>query len=150
MVAVAVPAWLWTSPPGGAATTEYVVIDRHTGLAIGGFDPVSYFVDGVPRLGRAEFELRHAGAVWRFRNEGNRAAFAAHPKAYSPRFGGYDPLGVARGVALAGNPLMWSITDERLYLFYSLENRAVFTADAARTVAAADQQWPAVQFTLSP
>ena len=35
---------------------------------------------------------------------GNRAAFAANPDIYMPRFGGYDPLGVARGVAVAGNP----------------------------------------------
>ena len=34
-----------------AATTERVVTDRHTGLAISGFDPVAYFTDAVPRLG---------------------------------------------------------------------------------------------------
>ena len=33
------------------------------------------------------------GAIWRFRNEGNRAAFAADPEVYMPRFGGYDPVG---------------------------------------------------------
>ena len=31
---------------GLAATTEQVVVDRNSGLAIYGFDPVSYFTDG--------------------------------------------------------------------------------------------------------
>ena len=43
-----------------AATTERVVVNRYTGLAIDGFDPVAYFVDAAPRQGRAELELRFA------------------------------------------------------------------------------------------
>ena len=77
-----------------AATGELVVVDRHTGLAISGFDPVAYFID-TPSPGRGEFEATFAGAVWRFRNAGNRAAFVADPEVYMPRFGGYDPVAVA-------------------------------------------------------
>ena len=89
-------------PPIGAATTERVVVDRHTGLAISGFDPVAYFTDGgaADRAGPSS-NSAYAGAVWRFRNEGNRAAFAADPEIYMPRFGGYDPVGVARAVRRA-------------------------------------------------
>ena len=43
----------------------------------------------------------------------------ADPDVYMPRFGGYDPVGVARGVAVPGDPRLWLIADERLYLFYS-------------------------------
>src|ERR1041384_3124921 len=109
-----------------AATTERVVTDRHTGLAIYGIDPVAYFTNGKPTIGRENFELRYAGAVWRFDNEGNRAAFAADPDVYMPQFGGYDPLGVSRGVATPGNPVLWIISDQRLYLFYTAEARAAF------------------------
>ena len=56
-----------------------------------------------------EFEASQAGAVWRFRNEGNRASFVAHPEIYGPQFGGYDPIDVARGVTVAGNPRFWLI-----------------------------------------
>ena len=87
-----------------AATTERVVVDRYTGLALGGFDPVAYFTDARPLAGQPGFEVSEAGAVWRFRNEGNRAFFLAHPEIYGPQFGGYDPTDVARGVAVAGNP----------------------------------------------
>src|SRR5258706_15441645 len=100
-----------------AATTERVVVNRFTGLAIEGFDPVAYFTDARPLVGRPGLELSQAGAIWRFRNEGNRASFVADPEIYSPQFGGYDPVDVARGVAFAGNPRFWLVSGERLYLF---------------------------------
>ena len=154
LVTLAAAAWLLaalaSARPGGAATTEYLVVDRHSGLAIGGFDPMAYFLDGSAKLGRGEFELRHAGAVWRFRNEGNRAAFAAHPEIYAPRFGGYDAVAVARGAGLPGDPRIWAIADERLYLFYSAENKAAFVAEQRKIAADADKHWPAVQLTLAP
>jgi hypothetical protein len=87
-----------------AATTELIVVDRNSGIAIGGFDPVAYFIDGVAMPGKGDFEASFAGAVWRFRNEGNRGAFLADPDTYLPRFGGYDPTGVARGAAVPGDP----------------------------------------------
>src|SRR5262249_12011771 len=103
--------------PIAAATTEYIVTDRNSGLAIHGFDPVAYFTDGKPMLGRGEFEYAHAGVVWRFRNVGNRSAFAADPEIYMPRYGGYDPVGIGRGVPVAGDPRYWIIVGDRLYLF---------------------------------
>jgi YHS domain-containing protein len=99
-----------------AATTERIVVDWHTGLAIGGYDPVAFFTDGKPIAGRPDFELRYGGAVWRFCNIGNKEAFAARPDVYVPQFGGYDPVGVARGVAVAGRPDVWLISDGRLFL----------------------------------
>ena len=69
-------------------------------------------VQGLP-----DFEVAAAGAVWRFRNEGNRASFVAHPEIYGPQFGGYDPVDLARGVTYAGNPRFWLVNGQRLYLF---------------------------------
>jgi hypothetical protein len=143
--------WILASAlPIAAATTELVVIDRNSGLAIHGYDPIAYFTDGGPRLGKGEFEYRHAGVVWRFRNAGNLGAFAADPDVYMPRFGGYDPVGVGRGVAAAGDPRIWMIAGERLYLFQSPESKAIFAVDSERAVVAADEAWPAVQRTLAP
>ena len=138
------------SAPAGAATTERVVVDRHTGLALYGFDPVGYFTDMQPMTGRPEFELTFAGAVWRFRNEGNRAAFIDRPDVYMPRFGGYDPLAVARGVAVPGNPQIWLLAHGRLYLFQTAEAREAFAADPGNMLAAAQAKWPQVVETLVP
>jgi hypothetical protein len=146
-VLLALPA----GPPVAiAATTERVVTDWNSGLAIDGYDPVAFFTDGRPVPGSADFELRYGGAIWRFRNVGNRAAFAAKPEIYMPRFGGYDPLGVLSGVAVAGNPNAWLITGERLYLFYDRARLEKFTADADRLAAEAERKWPDVERALTP
>ena len=136
-------------PRSAAATTERVVVNRYTGLAIGGVDPVAYFVDAGPMPGLPDFETAQAGAVWRFRNEGNRAAFAAHPDIYGPRFGGYDPIDLARGVTVAGNPRLWLISGQRLYLFGREENRDAFAADAERILREADARWPVLERDLA-
>jgi hypothetical protein len=131
-----------------AATTERIVIDWRTGLAIHGFDPVAYFTDAAAELGRDELELPYAGAVWRFRNVGNRAAFAQRPDIYMPQFGGYDPIVLAHQVATPGHPHLWVIAGDRLYLFHTREARDHFAADSARAAAAARANWPEVSRTL--
>ena len=65
MAGPAVSAW--------AAVTERVVVNRYSGLAIDGLDPVAYFTDAEPAR-EAGIEAS-AGVVWRFRNEANRAVF---------------------------------------------------------------------------
>jgi hypothetical protein len=132
-----------------AATTERVVVNRFSGLAIEGFDPVAYFVDGRPVRGLPDLEAALGGAVWRFHNEGNRASFLAHPEIYGPRFGGYDPIDVARGVTLAGNPLFFLISGQRLYLFGLEANRDAFAADPERALAQADAHWGELERGLS-
>jgi hypothetical protein len=132
-----------------AATTERVVVNRYTGLAIEGFDPVAYFVDAQPIVGLRAFEAAEAGAVWRFHNEGNRASFIAHPEIYGPQFGGYDPIDLARGVTFAGNPRFWLIAGQRLYLFGREQNRDAFAADPRRFSHEASLRWPVLQQGLA-
>ena len=148
LLAVAV-GWGLVSTASRAATSEMVVVNRYTGLAIDGFDPVAYFVDAAPKAGRGELEFRFGGATWRFRNEGNRAAFAADPSVYAPRFGGHDPMAVARGVATAGHPELWLIVERQLYLFYSAAARTAFAQDPISSIEAAERHWPDVQRTLA-
>jgi hypothetical protein len=133
-----------------AATTERIVVDPNRGLALNGFDPVAYFTDSQPLIGRDDLELSFAGAIWRFRNEGNRAAFAENPEVYLPVFGGYDPVAVTRGVATAGHPQIWLITGARLYLFYNTEARTAFAEAPETTAAKAEKKWPDVLLTVSP
>jgi len=133
----------WSGGPTAfATTTELVVTNPQTGLAIDGFDPVSYFIDAAAAVGRAEFEFRYRGAIWRFRNPGNLAAFAANPADYEPRFGGYDPIAVARGAPTPGSPEIWLIADQKLYLFYSLQTVEEFRSDPRRQAMQAEAKWP--------
>jgi hypothetical protein len=135
---------------GEAATTERVVNDPLSGLAISGVDPVSYFTHAAPLYGNADHEYSYDGVIWRFRNVGDQTAFAAHPDVYMPRYGGYDPVALGRGVAVAGNPLVWAMVGEHVYLFYDEKSRARFLNGPTDAIAAADDKWPAVKSTLVP
>jgi hypothetical protein len=132
-----------------AATTERVIVNRYSGLAIEGFDPVAYFTDSVAARGYQDFEASEAGAVWRFRNEGNRASFVAHPEIYGPQFGGYDPVDLGRGVTYAGNPRIWVVSGQRLYLFGREDSRDAFAADPSRFLKDASARWPELQQNLA-
>jgi hypothetical protein len=57
-----------------------------------------------------------------------------------PRFGGYDPVAISRGISVAGHPLFWALIGERLYS----EARADFLADPGRIIAVAERKWPEV------
>ena len=136
-------------PAALASTTERVIVNRFSGLAIEGFDPVAYFADGLAEIGSEQFEASQAGAVWRFRNAGNRASFVAHPEIYGPQFGGYDPIDLARGVTVAGSPRFWLVLGQRLYLFSREQSRDAFAAAPAGVLRNATQRWPGLEQSLA-
>ncbi len=135
-------------PYSWQALADDIEVNPHTGLAISGFDPLAYFTDQKPRMGRPDLELSLGGVIWQFRNPGNRAAFAAHPEVYRPRFDGFDPVAIARGASVPGHPLFFAVVRERLYLFYGEESRAAFLADPGRVIASAMRKWPTVARSL--
>src|ERR1700732_1542082 len=132
-----------------AQTTERVITNRYSGLAIGGYDVLAYFIDARPELGLPDFEAAQGGAVWRFRNEGNRASFVAHPEVYGPQFGGYDPVDLARGITVAGNPLFWLCWGQRLFLFAREEARDAFAANPEPFLKEATVRWPGLEDKLA-
>lgn len=150
MVALVLAVFTVVFAGAPAAARDPIVVNPDTGLALSGIDPVAYFTDRKPVFGRPDLELGRFGTVWRFRNPGNRDAFAADPQVYMPQFGGYDPVAIERGRAVPGHPLIWTVMGERLYLFYSDADRAAFLADAERIAAAAARKWPDVARAASP
>lgn len=121
--------------------TQRVVVDPHTGLAIFGYDPVSFFIGPAPRQGAPEIELMWSGAIWRFANDGNRAAFKSHPQRYAPRFGGYDPVLLARGMLGAGDPTMFVMDDDQLLFFANIDNLRLWDVERVTAIAQAERNW---------
>jgi hypothetical protein len=133
-----------------AGLTQRIVVNWNSGLAIDGYDPVAFFTDGKAETGSGNFELRYAGAIWRFLNSGNLTAFTQWPNVYMPQYGGYDPVDVARGVAVPGNPREWAVVGERLFLFYDSTQREKFLSNPARYLVTSQRRWPDVMNTLDP
>jgi hypothetical protein len=129
-----------SSLPPVIGATEMFVSDELSGLGLRGFDAVSYFL-GEPRPGLARLEVGWSGLVWRFANEGNRAAFERDPRVYAPRLGGYDPVAAAEGTLIAADPTLFLVRGDRLYLFRKEASRARFLAEAS-IQARAEAGWP--------
>ena len=132
-----------------ASPQDRLVINADTGLAISGFDPVAYFSQHKAMQGDPRLELTQNGTVWRFLNEGNRAAFSDHPEVYTPRFGGFDPVAISRGISVPGNSLIWAVAGDRLYLFYDDKARTEFLANPGLIIDGADRKWPEVALTIA-
>jgi hypothetical protein len=51
---------------------------------------------------------------------------------------------------VAGNPLLWTISGERLYLFYTDDTRKEFASDSDRVTTTANRSWPSIRRKLVP
>jgi hypothetical protein len=129
--------------------SERVATDPVSGIAIFGYDPVGYFLEGRPVPGRPDQEWRWHNAVWRFASEANLEAFRRSPEVFAPAYGGYDADAVGRGAAAMPDPTVFLLADGRLFLFRSVEARARFT-EAADAADVADQAWPKLASSLRP
>jgi len=112
-------------------------------VAVGGYDPVSYF-SGQPVRGDAAFVAEHHGAQFRFVSAENRDRFIADPARYAPAFGGYCVWAISQGYTASGDPTVWRIVDGRLFLNYNREVGERWAQNIPEKVAAADRNWPAV------
>jgi hypothetical protein len=111
-------------------------------VAIDGYDPVAYFVDGAPREGSKQFTFDWSGASWRFASAAHRDLFAADPAKYAPQYGGYCAWAVGHGSTAGIDPEAWTIRDGKLYLNYDLEIRYKWLGDVPGWIAKGDENWP--------
>jgi YHS domain-containing protein len=122
--------------------------DIYTGIlsatAVGGYDPVAYFVEGKPVAGKRGITYSWKGATWRFANEKNRDLFKEKPEAYAPQFGGYCAWAVSQGYTAKGDPQHWKIVGGKLYLNYDGRVQKTWEKDIPGNIAKGDRNWPKV------
>ena len=89
------------------------------GLAIQGYDPVSYF-QGKPVKGSKENAVFYRGATYYFSTEANKEAFKKDPAKYEPQYGGWCAYAMgAKGEKVSVDPKTYTIISGKLYLFYN-------------------------------
>ena len=128
-------------PLQAASLVESIVADPLTGVALEGYDPVSYFLGPEPVMGSSDFLYEWGGVPWYFSSEANRDVFANNPGIYAPQYGGHCLTSLSRGYLSDGKPRLYAIKQMKLYLFYSVANREAFLASGDSIVTAADQNW---------
>lgn len=129
--------------PAPKARVRYLA-EPATGVALGGYDPVLYFLEDRPVMGVARFQYDWGGTTWWFKNEGDLSAFRTTPEVYAPRFAGRCAFAIARGRPAEGSPLHHLVWRGRLLLFADATSRVAFLADPDRLLAEADRRWPAI------
>lgn len=111
-------------------------------IALSGYDPVSYFVDGAPQKGAEAHWFAFDDAVYLFRSPEHRAMFAADPERYAPQYAGFCAAGVSKGYKTEPDPEAWAIVNGKLFVLKYKERVPDFKRDTAGYVDKADANWP--------
>jgi YHS domain-containing protein len=142
---VVVAALLSTAASSIAAESPQAVNRDRSGLALDGYDPVAYVVDGRPVRGRTDLEYVWMGTRYRFATEANRDRFAKAPEAFVPQYGGFCAYAVSRGYTAPIDPAAWTVVDGKLYLNYSTRVQRTWAEDVPGNIKRADANWPALR-----
>lgn len=112
------------------------------GVAIGGYDPVSYHRMQKAGKGDSRHAYQWNNSSWHFTSASNRELFAADPEKYAPRYGGFCAYAASKGALAPTDPQAWTIKDNRLYLNYSIAIRSKWREDIDNNIALANKNWP--------
>ena len=129
---------------GVPGSTSPINLDA-AGLALGGYDPVSYFDGGKPTRGAATISASYRGARYLFATRAHRKAFLAAPAKYLPQFGGFCAVGTAHGEKVDVDPETGKVVNGKLYLNNSAKVQRIFDEDPGGTINDANRNWPAVK-----
>jgi len=137
------------SPVLAASVATTYVANPLTNVALDGNDPVSYFTETEPLPGTMDLAYDWSGVTWYFANQANLDIFKKNPEIYAPKFGGYCAMGVARGFLSDGNPRIYAMIGQQLYLFYSTSNRDAFLMSPKKAMGDAVDHWTGLAKDLS-
>ena len=125
-----------------------------TGYAVSGYDVVAYRdLEQVPVgqsqpeavRGRADITAEYNGATWAFASEENRAKFLENPAYYAPQYDGHCAYGVSKGGKVPGNPTLWRIVDNKLYLNITKNVVGFWEEDIPGNISLAEGNWPGIE-----
>jgi YHS domain-containing protein len=117
------------------------------GLALKGYDAVTYFTESKPEEGRSEFEAEWNGAKWHFASAQNRELFLREPAKYAPQYGGYCSWAVGHGYTAKGDPEAWKVVEGKLYLNYNQDVKAKWEQEMSALISKGNENWISFQKT---
>ena len=90
------------------------------GIAIQGFDPVSYFNQSKAVKGKKENAVFHQGVTYYFSSAENKEVFKKNAEKYEPAYGGWCAYAMgSTGEKVSIDPETYKIVNGKLYLFYN-------------------------------
>jgi len=90
------------------------------GVAIQGYDPVSYFNASGPLEGKKSINSSYKGVKYYFYSEENKKKFLEDPQKFEPAYGGWCAYAMGdSGEKVKIDPETYKIIEGKLYLFYN-------------------------------
>lgn len=125
-----------------------------TGYAVSGYDVVAYFdLDqapvgkaqpaGVP--GNKDITADYNGATFAFSTEANKKRFLSDPESFAPQYDGHCAYGVSKGGKVPGNPNLWRIVDDKLYLNITKNVVGFWEEDIPGNLNLAENNWVSLE-----
>jgi len=133
------------APTASAMSAATAVDVANSVVAAGGYDVVSYRTSEKPVRGNGNHVVLHDGATFLFQNDENAKAFRKNPARYAPAFGGYCAYGAAVGKKFVGDPDVWAIVDDRLYLNLDTKIQGIWSKDVAGNIEKAEANWARIR-----
>ena len=110
--------------------------------ALNGYDAISYFLgDGFPVKGSENFQTEWKGADWYFISQENLDIFQSSPSQYAPQYGGYCAWAAAHGSLAKGDPLVYTLINDKVYLNYNKSINDGWLPRKAELITKADAQY---------
>jgi YHS domain-containing protein len=125
----------------GSGGKSLVFTDRK-GVALEGYDPISYFVNGKPSKGDSKIEATYEGALYHFVSQEHREMFEKNPSKFVAAYGGFCGYAASIGKVRPADPLLWSIVDGRLIVQHTKGAVGLWEKDVAGNKSKADKNWP--------
>lgn len=127
-----------------ANSTATVNIDKN-GVILRNYDPTSYVAGKAPRIRAADYSASSDRAIYRFASSSACDCFVANPEKYKPAFGGFCAIGAALEKKLDGDPQIFRIRKDRLYVFVHQQAVEIWDKDPAGTLAKVNMNWPRIR-----
>lgn len=90
------------------------------GLAIQGYDPVSYFTQKKAVKGKTSIATTFEGVTYYFASNENKEIFKKNPSGYEPQYGGWCAYAMgSNGEKVEVDPETFKIVNGKLFLFYN-------------------------------
>ncbi|MEM1419313.1 MAG: YHS domain-containing (seleno)protein [Pseudomonadota bacterium] len=151
-----VAAALFVAPTFAIAGPQFI---DNSGYAASGYDVVAYrsleqapIGQAQPKAvpGKKEFTTEWNGATWAFASAENRDLFVGNPEFYAPQYDGHCAYGVSKGGKVPGNPNLWRIVDDKLYLNITPVVVGFWEEDVPGNISIAEGNWPGIESKDSP
>lgn len=120
---------------------------QKNGLALEGYDVVSYFNLGKPVKGHAAYQFVWSDLTWQFINQEHLEAFKTAPQKYAPAYGGYCAYGCSNGYKAKPKMAAFTVHEGRLYLNFAHYVKRRWLQSVNTKISSADERWAETRLT---